>query len=382
MATGAVSYETLSHVEELDSLAMEWDELVRAMKKPTPFLLHGWVKAWLRHFSGDAETAIHIARRDSRLVAALPLVVRRRKGLRIASFVGDNHPFVDVLLASGEELETAGALATYATQHHDCASLFIISADSTLAQACSRRLRLVPRVSAPSIDFGPDFEQVYRTKYSSRKRRTHAHRRAELAKLGKLELEPARTPDELSKALDHAVRLHAMRWKDRLDTSEFASRASIDFHRDVTRSLAADGVPRILTMRLDDQPIAFIYYFILSGRMFCYRMAFDPTYARYSPGLLNLLSAIELSTEEGVKTVEFLGGVQAFKLEIADRVEQLYGGIGLSSGFRGRSYARALALRYAVRNRLACSSRARHLYFDYAGPLLDRLRAPRRKRRN
>jgi CelD/BcsL family acetyltransferase involved in cellulose biosynthesis len=374
VVSGEVTYETLAQIQDLDALAAEWDELVLAMNRPTPFMLHGWVKAWLRHLAGDAEPAVHVARRDGRLIAALPLVVRRRKGLRIASFVGYDHPFVDALLAPGEGLETVATLATHASHSHDCASLLAISAESKVAQACVERFRLVPRVNAPALDLGPDFERLYHAKYSSRIRRTHAHRRAELAKLGTLELELARTPDELADRLEHAFRLHALRWQGRFDTSGFTSPASAAFHRDVARDLAARGVPRILTMCLDGLPIAFVYYFVLSGRMFCYRMAFDPAYARCSPGLLCLLSAIERSSEEGVTTVELLGGTQPYKIEIADRVEQLYGGIGLADRAGGRSYARVLALGYGFRARLACSPLAHRLYSEHAGPLLERVR--------
>ena len=369
--------ETLSSIEELGSLEAEWDELVRAMPKPTPFLLHGWILAWLRHYAQDAEPAIHIARRNGQLVAALPLVVRRRFGLRIASFVGDDHPFVDMLLAAGESLETARALADYAAQSHDCASLLMISAESVIVKACGEHLRLVPRVCAPAFDLTPDFEHEHRERYSRKRRKIQR----KLARLGTFEFEFAKTPDELAPALEHAFRLHALRWQGRFDTSGFVTPKGIDFHRDVSQNLARDGVSRVLTPCLDGQPIAFIYYFVLSGRMFCYRAAFDPEYARFSPGLLSLLAAIEQSAAEGVTTVELLGGTQPYKLEIADRIEQLYGGIGLSSGFRGRSYARVLALGYAFRNRLACSPLARRLYLERVGPLSNRLHAPRRGRR-
>ena len=217
VAKGETAYETLSNIEELDPLETEWDELVRAMPKPTPFLLHAWVRAWLHHYVQDAEPAIHIARRNGQLVAALPLVVRRHFGLRIASFVGDDHPFVDLLLAAGESLETARALTEYAAQSHDCASLGMISAESVIAKTCAKRLRLVPRVGAPVLDISDGFEQAYREKYSSKARREHARRRRKLAELGKVEFDIAKTPGEIELALEDAFRLHALRWGGRFD---------------------------------------------------------------------------------------------------------------------------------------------------------------------
>jgi len=362
VAPGDVTFETFERVEEFDSLAREWDTLVRAMKRPTPFLLHGWIRAWLRHCTRGAKTAIYVARRNGRLAAALPLVIHRRFGLRIARFVGDDHPFVDALLASDEGPELVSALASYAAPSFDCAALLTISRESALAQTCAEHLRLAPRVRAPALDLAPDFEQTYRDKYSSKKRKIHMRHRRQLAKLGKLEFELAKSPEELAPALEHAFRLHALRWRDRFDSSGFVTPTSASFHRDAARNLASDDVMRILTARVGGQPIAFAYYFVLSGRMFYYRTAFDPEFAAFSPGLLSLLAALELATGEGVTTVELLGGVQRFKMEIADRIEQLYVGVGFGNRIGGRSYARALAYSYRFRDRLASSSLAQRLY--------------------
>ncbi len=372
-------FETLSSIEELDSLVTEWDELVRAMPKPTPFFLHGWILAWLRHYAGDAEPAIHIARRNGELVAALPLVVRKRFGLRIASFVGDDHPFVDLLLAAGESLETATALATHAAQSHDCASLGMIAAKSVIAKSCGKRLRLVPRVDSPILDLDRDFESVYREKYSARARQNHSRCLRRLSELGKVEFVLAKTPEELAPALEEAFRLHALRWQERYDGSTFRTSAGQDFNRDALQALAKLGVARILTMKLDGRAIAFAYYFVLSGRMFGYRLAFDPAYARYSPGVLSLLANIEQAADEGVIAVEILGDTEQHKLGLTDRIERLYEGIGLTGGIRGACYARARALFLALRIHMKRLPILHRFYLKHIGPLLVRARESRDK---
>ena len=49
MATvAAVELSTVTTQAELDALGGEWDELVRAMPRPSPFLLHGWISEWWR----------------------------------------------------------------------------------------------------------------------------------------------------------------------------------------------------------------------------------------------------------------------------------------------------------------------------------------------
>ena len=82
------SVETVSTIDAFEALAGEWDDLVRAMPRPSPFLLHGWLAEWWRHYGEGAEFAVQVARSDGRLAGALPVVVRRRAGVRVASFMG------------------------------------------------------------------------------------------------------------------------------------------------------------------------------------------------------------------------------------------------------------------------------------------------------
>jgi CelD/BcsL family acetyltransferase involved in cellulose biosynthesis len=377
VTTGETVYETLVHVEELDSLAQEWDELVRAMRKPTPFLLHGWVTAWLRHYAEDAELAIHVGRRNGRLVAALPLVVRRRFGLRIAGFVGDDYPFVDVLLAPGERIETARALAEHAMRNHNYASLGIITADSAVVEACGERLRLVPRVGAPVLDISDGFEHLYQTRYSNKARKEHARRQRKLAGLGEVQFDIAKTPREIEIALDDAFRLHALEWGGRYDLSDFGTERGARFYRDALRRLAESDAAQIVTMRLDGEAIAFRCNLVLCRRVFFYRSAFDRAYNNLSPGVFCTLEAIKQAASEGITVIELLGGIQSYKLELTDRVDQLYVGVGLASGIRGSLYSRAEAARLGLRMRLKRSTAFHSFYVKHVGPHVLRLRRHR-----
>src|ERR671914_2052301 len=105
--------ETISSEADFARLADSWDDLVRAMPRPSPFLLHGWLLQWWRHFGGGAELAVLVARRDGSLVGGLPLFVRSRHGIRVAEFLGGHESaLADLLLAPGEDPATAGELAS------------------------------------------------------------------------------------------------------------------------------------------------------------------------------------------------------------------------------------------------------------------------------
>ena len=47
-ADARVKLETISDGDAFAGLDARWDGLVRAMPRPSPFLLHGWLSAWWR----------------------------------------------------------------------------------------------------------------------------------------------------------------------------------------------------------------------------------------------------------------------------------------------------------------------------------------------
>jgi CelD/BcsL family acetyltransferase involved in cellulose biosynthesis len=313
---GGLSLDTIRDASALAPLEDEWDALVRAMPRPSPFLLHCRVLAWWRHYGEGSELAVHVARRDGRLVGALPLVVRRTKGLRVAEFVGGGtSALADVLLAAGEDARPLVQRA--AADGFDYADLFGLPGESRLA-AAAPGLRLVERVEAPVLDLTRGWETVYAERTSSKKRNLHRRRRRQLAELGELRTRVARTEEELAAALEDAFGLYRRRWEGRPDASDFVTPRGMAFHREAIRELARRDVARIVLLELDGRAIAFHYYFALAGTMVVHNLAFDPAHARLSPGLVNTLDAIAAAEEEGLTRVEFLGGDERYKLELAD----------------------------------------------------------------
>jgi CelD/BcsL family acetyltransferase involved in cellulose biosynthesis len=369
VSSNGLAFDTLTSVEELDSLADDWDALVRSMRKPTPYLLFGLVRAWFRYYGGDAEPSVHVARRNGAVVAILPFAVHRSAGLRVASFIGysrtGDSPYGDTLLAPGEEAETAKALATYAEKSHDYTYLHSLLADSSLVETCRDRLSLVPRVGLPLLDISQGYQEAYRRQTSSRTRNTQKRKWRQLRELGEVDLKLARSPEELGEALEDAFRLHALRWQGRHDFSTFRTIEGRAFNREALAALAPSDVARILTLTLDGRAIAFLYYFSLAERMVIYRLGFDPAYSRYSVGLVTTLSAIEQAAEEDDTEVDFGSGTERYKLELADRIEPLYRAVGLAGSLRGSAFAQGQVLRLSLRANLKRSETLRRAYWKY-----------------
>jgi CelD/BcsL family acetyltransferase involved in cellulose biosynthesis len=178
----------------------------------------------------------------------------------------------------------------------------------------------------------------------------------------------ARTQAELEQALEDAFTLHLIRWHGRPDGSGFATPVGRRFHHASARALAPLDVPRIVTLKIDGRPIAFHYYLVLEGRMYVHRIAFDPAFGRFSPGTINTLDAIEIAAGEGATRVEFLGGAERYKLELADHFEPLYQGFGLARTLKGRAALAGRVGGIRVRMRLKRSRALRRFYFEGLAP--------------
>lgn len=358
--------ETVSSDVEFAQLAGEWDELVRAMPRPSPFLLHGWLLEWWRHYGGGDELAVHVAYRGDRLVGALPLLVRRRAGLRMIEFVGGSWALLsDVLVAPGEDQSTVGALVEHAASSaYDFANLFGLPASSRLVAALPPdSLRLLERLEAPVLDLSGGWDVVYRSKMSSKARSTRRRRIKQLEALGTVESSVARTREELEPALEEAFRVYALRWHGRRAASGFVSPTGMRFHRAALLRLADMDMARLVTIRLDGRAIAFALALQLSGRTYGLTKAYDPAYGRFSPGSEAKLLSLEAAAGEGIARVELLGAAADHKRAFTDRFEPIYQGIGLAQTLRGRAAVGALLGGIRVRRTIKRSRTAQRLYY-------------------
>jgi len=356
-----IGFETVSTEDELAGLAAGWNALVRGMPRPSPFLLHGWLLEWWRQHGGSRTLAVHVARREGRLVGAVPLCVRSRYGLRVTEFVGGTAaPLADLMVAPGEDPAVAAGLAErIGRTGGDFADLFGLPGGCRLARALpADSLTVLERIEAPVLDLRSGWEQ----RLSSRTRRERARRRRRLEGLGRVRLSVARTPDELAATVEDAFRLHALRWQGRHPGPEFSTAAGRAFHRAALRRLAEDDVPRLVTLTVGGRPVAFSLHLLLERTVYGVSMGFDPELARLSPGTEALLCALQLAAEEGAERVEFLGAADPYKQALTDRLEPLHQAIGVASTPRGRVAAELLVAGVRARRRLRRSETARRIY--------------------
>jgi CelD/BcsL family acetyltransferase involved in cellulose biosynthesis len=371
-------FTVISSESAFAALGSAWDGLVHEMPRPSPYLLHAWLREWLRHYGSDSELAIQVAFRDGALVGAFPLVHKVRRGFRVAKFLGgEQSTLADLLLSASAESRVGSSLLERASSDHDFAELFGLAGDSRVAQlAAPGQLHLFRRADAPVLELTDDWDALYTAKVSAKRRSASRRRLKQLQDRGPVEFSCARSRAELEIELEEAFELHALRWEGRQDGSGFATPTGASFHRAALGALADQGVIRHMTMRFAGRPIAFALGFVINKSLYGYRMAFHPSFAHYSPGFQCLLEFVAAASREGVRRVELLGGADSFKLELADHFAPLHLGLGLPGTPRGRAVVTARTAARRLREHVKHSPAARRAY-DATEPLRARIARPK-----
>jgi CelD/BcsL family acetyltransferase involved in cellulose biosynthesis len=83
----------------LAGLAAEWDDLFARCATATPFQAYAWLESWWRSYGLPGRLRLVLVRHAGRLVAAAPLMVRRRGGCPVlVPLGGEFSDFTDVLV--------------------------------------------------------------------------------------------------------------------------------------------------------------------------------------------------------------------------------------------------------------------------------------------
>jgi len=117
-------------------------------------------------------------------------------------------------------------------------------------------------------------------------------------------------PDAFDALFDEAEAVEARSWKSGAGTAIAVDRAKEEGFRRFFRWGAERGLFRIAFMRVDGDAIAMQMALEWGDRYWLFKIGFDETYARCSPGNLLMLHSIGWAANQGLIAYELLGNIE------------------------------------------------------------------------
>ena len=284
--------------------AEEWDALAAAASEPNPFAERWFVEAGIRHLPPEAGTrlvAVWGGDHEAPILVGLIGVTIETGYARIPVRHVANWRHAHVFL--GTPLVRPGFEALFWTElltlldRADWAPGFLhvtaLGEDGPVhrglaeaARALGRPCDIVHRRRRALLSAGPSAAAYYEAAVRKKKRKEIARLRARLAELGTVRFETLERADEVEAWASDYLALEAGGWKGESGSALAARSDTAGFFRDLFRGAFAAGRLEAIRLMLDDRPIAMLINLHAPGGAFSFKIAFDESYARFSPGVL------------------------------------------------------------------------------------------------
>jgi len=298
----------LRRLDELAAFASELRDLTARAIAPNAFYEPSFMAASAPVFGRDVMAGL-VWRRSmpKQLTGFFPVAIeRRRYGLKMPMLIGWTHPYGPL----GTPLidRDAGDAAVAAWLDHIAADPALpklmlmpyLPAEGDIAQAFdaalahrdgrSEHFALHRRAMlAPQGDRAGYLDRAM----PHRKRKELRRQRKRLADAGTLTSTATADPAELTAALIDFLSLEAAGWKGRAGTAAKGNDAVRCFVVEAVGALAAEGKASVARLALDGRAVAAIVTLRSGDAAWCWKIAYDESYARASPGVQLLLDVTE-----------------------------------------------------------------------------------------
>jgi CelD/BcsL family acetyltransferase involved in cellulose biosynthesis len=323
-----IEVQEINSRDDLQRLGTEWDSLARRVN-PSLFLSHGWFMTCVGALGSTERPRILVLREGGNIVGIAPLLQRktslRHMPLTQVGFLDNNlTPFCDFLLVDAQ----AGVRAIL-DHLVKCGGFDVLRFQRLLSGSPNLpALKLeLERRRMPMFE-KPIAEVVYLpiagewdAFYNARSRKFRMTRRSvanKIARLGKIGVECAETPEQLKSALAAVLDLSAQGWKRRENRDLLGEDVERRLLTSMVEWAGSTGHVRIWLLRKDQDVIAAEFHLVDSGTAYGLRAQYDPQYYSHSPGRALDYEIVERLFQAGFTTYDMGPGVAEYKRNWSD----------------------------------------------------------------
>jgi CelD/BcsL family acetyltransferase involved in cellulose biosynthesis len=305
---------------EFDGLEAAWGAL-DALPGVHPFQQFGWAAAWVRTLGAQAGVRLQIATlwRNDELVAALPLCVRRYKGIRLLEWIGAGvSDYCDALVHPS--LDTQAALLTLwqAVNRRggfDVARLSHVREDAHVFGVLNGlRPWTETHEDAGGVPIVWSAGEEWLQQQSAGMRDRVKYNARRMAKAG-FEVSVCEPPESCAKIIDILVAQKRPWLAARGLSSMINEPAGVDFLHSIAAFSAARGELHLSTVQNQGRIAACDLAFVRNGIIYSYIASFDAEFAKYSFGRVLTDRLLMWACDSGLRRLDLLLGAYDYKTE-------------------------------------------------------------------
>lgn len=287
-------------LHEAAHLRTRWEGLARAAAEPNCFYAPEMLVPALRHMAINEEVRLLEAWRDGTLVGLLPVRIAPRHGrypLRCVTNWVHRHCFFGAPLVRPNEEEAAWKQFLSALDQGGWAPNFLHltlldpqgANAAALESVCAeqrRGLREIHRYERAMLHSGLSADAYWHANVRGKKRKEIRRLQKRLQELGAVTASLLSDPRHVERWCDEFLALEKKGWKGAQGTAMACHSDEAAFFRECVAGALAAGRLMFLRIDLDTRPVAMLVNFLMGEGGFSFKIAFDETMGRFSPGVL------------------------------------------------------------------------------------------------
>lgn len=311
-------YRCLSAVSlaQIEPHLSAWQQLMSRAAEDNFYLSPAFITAVLRHYGENRCLVVFVYRDDAvegpRLVAVAPFS-RHDPTLKIPLTVlrgfdsphgylshplmdrNDGYDALDALWEWLERPEHPWRLVLFGGISRN--SPFLPWLESLLRKR--RRSFLSKSMFMRPMLYRRENFEAYLASLPVARRKNYRRRWKQLMEAGNVEILLHRNLTRCPDLIERFLQLEQRSWKGSEGTAMACRPEDTDFFRDIVEACASRDHLFFVELRFNDQPVAMTANFIVGQTLFAFKIAYDPDYRDYSPGILAEIQTIRLFHETG-----------------------------------------------------------------------------------